>query len=169
VATKDGRTQIWYADGNGNVTGYTETVDNIAGTIIDAYNEHFGTDIQLWTPETITLQVGGTVPNWNAYEKIEINLQKLAVHTSNLSKYVIGYINESNEYVMQVFDSDTFPIIAQNGEMSEVGNGLDGFKQYVILPILQQSEYAINTIVTEIIPSMQVGDIVPDWNSYAKI
>lgn len=74
MATKDGRTQIWYTDVNGNVTGYTETVDNIAGTIIDAYNEHFGTDIQIWTPETKTLQVGDTVPNWNAYEKIEMQV-----------------------------------------------------------------------------------------------
>lgn len=74
MASKDGRAQIWYADGSGNVTGYTESVGEIAGTIIEAYNEHFGTDIAIWTPETKSLQMGGSVPNWDAYEKIEIIL-----------------------------------------------------------------------------------------------
>lgn len=75
MATRDGLAQIWYADANGVVTGYTPNVDNVASAIIDAYNEHFGTDIGIWTPETKTLQVGGTVPNWDAYEKILIQLE----------------------------------------------------------------------------------------------
>lgn len=74
MGTKDGYSQIWYADANGIVTGYTPNADNIPNVIIDAYNEHFGTDIAIWTPETITLQVGDTVPNWNAYEKILLSL-----------------------------------------------------------------------------------------------
>lgn len=169
VATSGIGRQIWYADGSGVVEGYTESVDEITDTLIDTFNEHFGTNISHLTPDTELFNVGDTIPDWNAYEKIEIQLQKLAVHTATSTKFVIGYINESNEYVMYVFDSDTFPIIAESGEMDSVGNGLEGFKQYVILPTLQQSEYAINTIVNEIIPTMQVGDIVQDWNSYAKI
>ena len=75
MATRDGSAQIWYADANGVVTGYTPNADNVVSAIIDTYNKHFGTDIQIWTPETKTLQVGGTVPNWNAYEKILIQLE----------------------------------------------------------------------------------------------
>jgi hypothetical protein len=164
-----GRGEKWVMNSEGVVLEYSSEPFHKSDEIIAGINAHYGTSFYQEDDIDKDFTIGETMPNWNAYEKIEIKLQKLAVHTSNLSKYVIGYINESNEYVMQVFDSETFPIIAQNGEMSEVGSGLDGFKQYVILPILQQSEYAINTIVTEIIPSMQVGDIVPDWNSYAKI
>ena len=74
MATRDGLAQIWYADANGVVTGYTPNADNVASAIIDTFNEHYGTDIQIWTPETEALQVGGTVPDWNAYEKIGIKL-----------------------------------------------------------------------------------------------
>lgn len=106
MATKDGRAQIWYADGNGNVEGYTETVDDIAGTIIDAYNEHFGTDIQIWTPETKTLQVGGTVPNWNAYEKIEMPQTK---GYKSKSPYSQGH------YSTAIEDGDKLAIDVQAG------------------------------------------------------
>jgi len=100
VATKDGLAQIWYADANGVITGNTPNADNVASAIIDGYNEHFGTDIKIWTPETITLQVGDTVPNWNAYEKIVFPQKTLiAVKISEESPFAnFGYIENNKFY-----------------------------------------------------------------------
>lgn len=69
LATRDGFDKIWYADANGVITGNTPH-GAITYAIIDAYNEHFGTNINNWESEKETLQVGDTVTNWNAYEKI---------------------------------------------------------------------------------------------------
>lgn len=70
---------------------------------------------------------------------------------------------------MYAFDESTFPVIASDGVVDSIGSGLSGFIDYVIKPILQESTYAISTVITEIIPSMQVGDNVSDWSSYEKI
>lgn len=69
LATENGFAKIWYADENGVITGHTEH-GAMVWQIINAYNEHFGTNIENWAPEKVTLQVGDTVSNWNAYEKI---------------------------------------------------------------------------------------------------
>ena len=168
MATKDGRSQIWYADGNGNVEGYTETVDNIAETIIGAYNEHFGTDIQIWTPETKTLQVGDTVPNWNAYEKIEmppIIYAKITPQGSSL--WTIGKIL-----------GNTFKILCQNDEgawqVTNDGkvNGVFG-KPYDLMtymwdPKLQQAGYVISAYEIELV-AYNVGDTIENWDDFIEL
>ena len=129
MATKDGRTQIWYADGNGNVEGYTETVGNIAETIIGAYNEHFGTDIQLWTPETKTLQVGGTVPNWNAYEKILIQLEdgfyKYDLTNGHGGAFACMEVNHGNVgvYASSLESGNNINVYVGNGTFNSAGGG----------------------------------------------
>ena len=168
MATRDGRSQIWYADENGVVTGYTPTADNVASAIIDAYNEHFGTDINIWTPETKTLQVGDTIPNWNAYEKIEMPPTIYAKITpQGSSLWSIGKIL-----------SNTFKILCQNDEgawqVTNDGkiNGVFGhpydLMSYMWAPKLQQAGYEISAFEIELV-AYNVGDTIENWEDFIEL
>lgn len=168
MATKDGRTQIWYADGNGNVEGYTETVDDIAETIIGTYNEHFGTDIQLWTPETETLQVGGTVPNWSAYEKIEMPQSGVKIIMPNATEdYCFGSI-EGTTFKLVVNNAGRYYIVKASGIILAVGDGSTGFAEQYVKPKLIENGYEVDTIETETI-QYEIGDTIPNWESYTIV
>lgn len=170
MATKDGRSQIWYADGNGNVEGYTETVDNIAETIIGTYNEHFGTDIQLWTPETKTLQVGGTVPNWNAYEKIEFSqivFVKYFIEYS--SHYMAGHIDYDN-MILKIWSQANEQALVQFDTAGKwVGGG--GQPQWNTDFLNAVIAKGINVVSAEFedIPNMQPQDTIENWSEYVEV
>ena len=166
MATKDGRAQIWYADSSGNVTGYTESVGEIAGTIIDAYNEHFGTDISIWTPETKTLQVGGTVPNWNAYEKIEMEQIKVAIDAGS-AQYIFGYVKGS-ECSISVTSSNHCNVCNNEGEITypQGGPSLDDNIKNMIRYKL--SAYNVENI-TSMIESYEQDQVIDNWDEYTII
>ena len=170
MATKDGRAQIWYADGSGNVTGYTESVDDIAGTIIDAYNEHFGTGIQIWTPETITLQVGGTVPNWDAYEKIEkeqIEFVKYLISVS--SHYMAGYI-DYDTMILKIWSQSNQQALVQFDEAGKwiAGGGYPQWNTDFLNAVIAKG---INVVSAEFedIPNMQPQDTIQNWSEYVEV
>lgn len=75
--TDDGSSALWVLDDNGVV------VDNISYSIADRaqilaqINEHYGTSFTGWSDNEIALSYGNTLPNWDAYEKIEMPEQFL--------------------------------------------------------------------------------------------
>ena len=168
MATKDGLAQIWYADANGVITGNTPSADIVASAIIDGYNEHFGTNIQIWTPETKNLQVGDTVPSWNAYEKITIQ----GYFAVNFEYNVFGYLKEGifetpRHADGQTYTADNNGVIISQTVVPPGAPGYDGFVQAVKDRFLQN-----NIIVNEIvgkIESYSVGDNIANWNEYTKI
>lgn len=163
MATKDGRAQIWYADSIGNVTGYTESVDEIAGTIIDAYNEHFGTDITIWTPETKTLQVGDTVPNWDAYEKIEMPKLYVAVAVGQgATRFAVGYIKDKTWFIYTNSNNEGIGI-NNEGVIEAYLNSMDTLTQYVLLPKLESSGYDVQS-VEYVEEDYQIGETIPNVN-----
>lgn len=164
MATKDGRAQIWYADGSGNVTGYTESVGEIASTIIDAYNEHFGTDIALWTPETKTLQVGDTVPNWNAYEKIELQNIKVKFNDGTFgeirgSKFYIATSNGTN-LIIAIRESGVVATLTGAAVTDQMKtNYVNGLRYY---------GYNVDETIAETL-SLSVGDEIEGWDEYVLV
>lgn len=165
VATKDGLAQIWYADANGVVTGNTPSADNVASAIIDSYNEHFGTDIYIWTPETKTLQVGGTVPNWNAYEKIEMLSTKVAVELEN-NNYFYGYIKGDTFFVSSM---DSYAVSVNNN-----GIVLDTqeFPVEVVYMVVSGSLQRAGFNVSSASPNEVIVDVdeqIENWNDYQII
>ncbi len=164
MATKDGLAQIWYADSNGNVTGYTENAGEYAGTIIDAYNEHFGTDISIWTPETETLQVGDTVPNWSAYEKITLDILNVKFNGGFFGQKVgdklyIATSNGSNQIIVDM----------QSGLVGTLsGPVLDDQKKTYYLNNMRETGHEVSEVISETL-SLSVGDEIEGWNEYILI
>lgn len=169
MATKDGRTQIWYADGNGNVEGYTETVGDIAETIIGAYNEHFGTDIQLWTPETKNLQVGGTVPNWNAYEKIYAPVPEILLIKNKVGEqYILARYSEKTLEIACGVGTSTLIVVDNQGVVVTVeGPPFDNMKNN-FEGLVEHAGYDVETTsIWEV--SINVGDTMENWDSYITL
>ena len=168
MATRDGRVQIWYADGNGNVAGYTESVGDIAGTIIDAYNEHFGTDIAIWTPETKTLRVGDSVPNWNAYEKIE--MQQVSYYKFDISNgmeqafVAMEVVNGNvNVYCANIDDSDNLMGYNNSGQWISSSIRKTFLDEIAAIAQHQFDNYkGIERIV-------KAQGNIPDWNDYSLL
>lgn len=163
MATRDGLAQIWYADANGVITGYTPTADNVASAIIDAYNEHFGTDINIWTPETKNLQVGDTVPNWNAYEKIS-TLVYIKIHGPGIAGYIkdeTGFIYTKNN-CCYFFNLDTGEVLNV-----DVHSLTDGFKNTIIGWVR-----AAGLNITQVEPkeeNFEIGQVIQNWDEYVTI
>ena len=172
MATKDGRSQIWYADGNGNVAGFTESVGDIADTIISAYNEHFGTDIQIWTPEKKNLQVGDTVPDWSAYEKILQPMSKFAALYED-NKYLYGTISqEGRDRVARVNIGGS----SGGGILcSEDGIVLGEYTPMLTNTDLQSIKARINNAggniqgVSTTYVSIAEGTQIEQWQSYVRV
>lgn len=167
MATKDGLAQIWYADANGVITGNTPNADNVASAIIDGYNEHFGTGIAIWTPETINLQVGDTVPNWNAYEKIEMQPQKISIDMGQ-NVWIIG------DFLNGLYRNWTNPGDSTGISVHEDGVvfGNQGLPEYVGVAMFNEFLSKIGleaTSVKNYYISMEIGSKVPGWENYTKI
>ena len=86
--TDEGSSALWVLDGDGVV------IDNISYSIADRapilaqINEHYGTSFTGWSDNEIGLRIGDTVPNWNAYEKIEMPLNLSALIPFNETRYI---------------------------------------------------------------------------------
>lgn len=169
MATKDGLAQIWYADANGVIIGNTPNADNVANAIIDGYNEHFGTDINIWTPETINLQVGDPLPNWNAYEKIELPKTYIAVSVGGgNSPCAFGVVGQNNEVIFQSKDENTPWVASREGVIVGVDTGWPGVFTYVWKPKIDAA-LGIDSTASIEISSLEQGDEVPNWDSYQII
>ena len=169
MATRDGLAQIWYADANGVVTGYTPTADNVASAIIDTYNEHYGTDINIWTPETKNLQVGDTVPNWSAYEKIEMPIQSIkSLMPGGTDLYAFGHIQDK-KFLLASATEDRFYVVKNStGVVESMFNRAEEFAETIIKPKLLEAGLDIEETGLETF-SYEVGDEIPNWNSYKEI
>ena len=153
-----------YADGNGNVAGYTETVGDIVDTIISAFNEHFGTDIGLWAPETITLQVGGTVPNWNVYEKIMLPKTLFAFET-NPNNLIVGEIEGGTLRIQTSGNSNNVWLSSEIG----VINGTMPLTATILERLLQEVNEKFGTSIegwAQLPTVYEAGSSVSDWEYY---
>lgn len=168
MATKDGRSQIWYADGNGSVDGYTETVDNIVETIIGAYNEHFGTDIQLWTPETKNLQVGDTVPNWNAYEKILLpEMVNFRFLEGGGSANITGFMQGDKAYLNSQIETAVW-MVSPEGQVWGGGGKAPHYEEQTKTLLLSNFGRQISEVLPFVV-EWQQGSQVPNWESYTLL
>lgn len=159
--------KIWYADESGVIAGTTESVDEVVNTIIDTFNEHFGTDISHLSTETVLFNVGDKVYNWNAYEKINGLWGSFAVSTrQDNTTYFICVIN-GHEAVFQT-KNNQMPFVSPEGKITVFGPTVQGVGQWCVEKITAQYGGSIISIESEE-TQLNVGDEISGWNNYTKI
>ena len=166
--TDDGSSALWVCDGNGVV------VDNISysigerAPILEQINEHYGTSFTGWSDNEISLRVGDSVPNWNAYEKIEMPQTLVAVAKFNNVGYVIGEIVD-NTFICDAMEENRAFSISNDGVVEEVGIGsFSEFYNARVKPLLE-AQFEITGYSMNLTSGLVPGSPVPNWDNYIKI
>lgn len=165
--TDEGSSAIWVCDGNGIVLETVGISLNSRGPILERINEHYGTSFTGWSDNEIYLRIGDTIPNWNAYEKIEIPLQYLAVTTGGANRYAVGFLIDKVWHVYFNSNNMAWGIDNTGLIVTEMG-GMDGLINGLMLPKIREYGIEVETYAQEIV-SWNVGDTIPNVEQYSFI
>lgn len=135
--------------------------------ILQAVNEKYGTSFEGWSQLPTAYEVGGTVPNWNAYEKIFRTI-KYKVQPAGNTNWAIGEMKENKLYLY----------VAENPHLGNCGVDDEGIVTMVFLniemlfnqiwkPALNAIGISIDTYETKF--EYNVGDTIEDWADYIAI
>lgn len=167
VATSGIGREIWYADDRGVITGSTESVDEVTDTIVDTYNQYFGTKISNLTPDTELFKVGDTVHNWNTYERIYgLYGDKIAINVGNGGNIVFAVGALSNGIFRVISNNDKSLVVNENGQIITLQGAPSSVVQYwqgmlARHELSASGVFGINT-------SYEVGQNINDWQSYTQ-
>lgn len=128
--------------------------------ILQAVNEKYGTSFEGWSQLPTAYEVGGTVPNWNAYEKIS-NLRWAILYTGTAG--VFGII-ENSTYKVNCRDASNVLITNNEGVIVGSQNWSSDFANFMKQKLVSAGENVEN--VEQLISSLNQGDNVPDWSLY---
>lgn len=168
IQTRGNSNVAWLSSGEGVINGTMSLSAPTLERILQAINEKYGTSFEGWAQKPSVYEVGNTVPNWNAYEKIEMPP----------TIYVKTTPTGSSLWTMGKILGNTFKILCQDNESAwqvtneGVINGVFGNEQSLIeqiwTPKLQQAGYAISSYEIEIV-AYNVGDSIENWNDFTQI
>ena len=136
--------------------------------ILQAVNEKYGTSFEGWSQLPTAYEVGGTVPNWNAYEKIygEFGI-KIASLFGGSTIMFFGYLY-NNIYHYYAVDEDTaYGANETDGKIVTQVNLNDTIQQ-LLLEHMNSADYNVSSIQPDVI-QLEMGTIVPNWDDYIKI
>lgn len=164
VATSGIGREIWYADENGVIAGTKESVDEVTGTIIDTYNEHFGTKISHLTLDTELYKVGDTVHNWNAYEKIETTIYIKAKYGQ--SAFTFGFLSNDGVFHWQMFSESLAKLANAEGVVqSSYIQQAKGYWDNKLKAKLQ-TMWDVQSYEVEVDATLNPGATIPNWQNY---
>lgn len=166
--TDDGSSDIWVCDEDGVVVDNISYSIGVRAPILEQINEHFGTSFTGWSDNEIGLRIGGTIPNWDAYEKIEMSHFDIAVGIGNV--YMFGHA-DGQEYTYSAKENGGgFPAnangIIQVGELTNPQSEL--YESFIQMVKTKLSDYNITTVKWES-KTYQIGDQIENWESYIKV
>lgn len=164
--TDDGSSALWVLDDDGVV------IDNISiygaerAPILEQINEHFGTSFTGWSDNEIGLRFGDPLPNWNAYEKIE--LATILIKTDIGSVFAFGVIENSTLKMQGQNAEDKVYVANSDGVIVGSAGNAQAMIDSMVIPRLASQGYNVN--VGEIIDaSYNEGQTVDNWNDYVII
>lgn len=162
--TDDGSSALWVLDDDGVV------IDNISiygaerAPILAQINEHYGTSFTGWSDNEIGLRFGDPLPNWNAYEKILLDILNVKFNSGFFGQKVgdklyIATSNGSNQIIVDV----------QGGFVGSLeGPVLDETAKTQYFYRMRSAGFEIQETLAETL-SLQVGDYVEGWSEMTLV
>ena len=134
--------------------------------ILQAVNEKYGTSFEGWSQLPTAYEVGDTVPNWNAYEKIN-GFWRFAVGANQQNTSFFICTIEGHSALFQTKNYQ-IPFVSEEGKITSFGPAIQGTVEWYLSKIKAQYDISIISIDAEEV-LWNVGDEIEDWNSYIKI
>ena len=150
----------------GVVLEYSSEPFHKSDEIIAGINAHYGTSFYQEDDIDKDFTIGETMPNWNAYEKIEMEQIKVAIDAGS-AQYIFGYIKGS-ECAISVTSSNYCNISNNEGKIIYPQGGPpfdDNIKNMVRYKL---STYNVDN-VTSIIESYEQYQVIDNWDEYTII
>lgn len=133
--------------------------------MIAAVNEKYGTSFTSYTPVEISgLDVGDDWPDWDAYEKIELDILNVKFNGGFFGQKVgdklyIATSNGSNQIIVNM----------QSGLVGTLsGPVLDDQKKTNYLNYMRTTGHEVSEVISKTL-SLSVGDEIEGWNEYILI
>lgn len=136
--------------------------------ILQAVNEKYGTSFEGWSQLPTVYEVGGTVPNWNAYEKISNIPILIAISIGEPNRpYAFGQV-VGNIVTFETKEIDKPLVAISDGRI--VGYAKDFPSIFTdVWKAKIDNALGINSTYAQEISSLQEGDFIQNWSSYQKI
>lgn len=164
--TDDGSSALWVLDDDGVV------IDNISiygaerAPILEQINEHYGTSFTGWSDNEIGLRFGDSLPNWNAYEKIEMPILVAISLSGGSSPMIFGNMKGNTLYIdakdnIMAYIATTLGVVTGGQAKIEEEN-----KQIFISKVTPT--YPNITNLELILASHEVNESLANWSNYEK-
>lgn len=160
IQTRGNSNTVWLSSEAGVINGTMTLSVTPLEKILQAVNEKYGTSFEGWSQLPTAYEVGDTVPNWNAYEKMSaIRWAILYTGTSG----VFGIV-ENNTY--NVYINSGGNVLVTNNEGEIVGTQIYSadFANFMKQKLANAGVEVQN--VEQFASSLDVGGNVPDWSLY---
>lgn len=160
-----GRGEKWVMNSEGVVLEYSSEPFHKADEIIAGINAHYGTSFYQEDDIDKDFTIGETMPSWNAYEKIEIPIRRIAANIASAPQeaaYIVGQIDGDTFKVMV----DSFGgIITNDNGLITSHNGPTKDAATYIKNILSNFGIEVSNVQNELV-DYEVNDYVPNWDKF---
>ena len=136
--------------------------------ILQAVNEKYGTSFEGWSQLPTAYEVGDTVPNWNAYEKILLPAKIFVAASLGNNGYSIGYIMQ-NKYVFYAENDQNTYVMSMQGNVIAKNVPIETSWNYRVKPELENNGYENVTEYLTETKIFEVGDNVENIGEYQFI
>lgn len=168
--TDDGSSALWVCDGNGVVVDNISYSLNERAPILEQINEHYGTSFTGWSDNEIGLRLGDTVPNWNAYEKIEIEQIEFVKYKIAINdNFMAGHIDYDTMKLKIWSQANQQALVQFNSAGKWIGGGGDPTWNTDFLNAVIAKGINVVSAEFEDIPNMQPQDTIENWSEYVEV
>lgn len=151
-------------DTNGVVVDNVSYAINDRARILEKINEHYGTSFTGWSDNEIGLRVGDTLPDWDAYEKIEMQIPYYAVSTGGVESFAPGILVDKVWHIYGSIDDNIWGINS-DGLIKEEIYRSSSYITNTMLPLMRNSGLIVESYVIEII-DWNIGQTIPNIQKY---
>lgn len=158
---------LWIVDAEGVYIEQDALNNYMESDCLDAINAKYGTNFSTLTMQKVkSIDIGDTVPNWDAYEKIELPKQYVKIDLVR-SNYAFGYVQNKT---LKVYGpkADSFFLANSGGEILSSSQNAASMISGNFIPRLIAQGYDVESGETQSVV-YEIGDHVNNWENYKKI